>query len=452
MIRELFEQTLRAPRYDNRKFFVMFLIMMVSLNIDAAISANADILSKFAVTLSGVSLFILIAAIFVFGQYYVLAMARAKNRESQFKPHIANQLEKLMIAFQYALTAIFIFVVLQIVGVNHYYTNLLTVSIVLSYGLTIFFMSLLAYRLFSWFKRNRSLVVIFYGLAASAIVVNAFATIIGNVVPLLGKPLMVSPSSPVIFQTGAYPGTAMSVVNWLSSNSVLGYIILTWIATIFLLRAHIRRVGRIKFWVLVILPLVYFMSFNLSLYQSLYPNSPVTAAVSSNLLIPLLLLVFATTLCGILFGISFWLISRFVSHAGDVRDYMIITAFGLTLFFTAADAGLLQAGYPPFGLPDVSFVALSSYLILMGLYYSAASVAEDVTLRKSIKNDAIKELKLLDSIGTAQMTQEIENKVIKATKANADQLAEQSGIEPSLTQLEIKEYLKKVIDEVQKIK
>jgi hypothetical protein len=344
MIREFFVQTLRAPRYDNRKFFAMFLILMVSLNVDAAIANNADILSKFVVTFWGISLFIIIAAIFVFGQFYVLAMVRAKNKESQFKPHNANQLEKLMTAFQYSFAVIMVIVVLQIVSTNHYYTHFLTLSIVTSYCLTVFFMSLLAYKLFSWFKLNRRIVVLCYGLAAALIVVNAVDSIILNVVPLLGKPPMVSPQSLVIFQTGYSPGTAMSVVTWIQSNSVLGYIILTWLATIFLLRAHMRRVGRIKFWVLVILPLVYFMSYNLSLYQSLYPNSPVTTVTSSSVLIPLLLLVFATTLCGILFGIGFWAVSRFLRRGSDVRDYMIITAFGLALFFTAADAGLLQAG------------------------------------------------------------------------------------------------------------
>jgi hypothetical protein len=42
-----------------------------------------------------------------------------------------------------------------------------------------------------------------------------------------------------------------------------------------------------------------------------------------------------------------------------------------------------------------------------------------------MKNSAIMESKLLDNIGTAQMTQEIENKVMKTTKANADVLAEE---------------------------
>lgn len=94
------------------------------------------------------------------------------------------------------------------------------------------------------------------------------------------------------------------------------------------------------------------------------------------------------------------------SHATDVRDYMMITAYGFVLFLTAVVATVEQAGYPPFGLANVSFVGLSSFLILIGLYHSAISVANDVTLRKSIKNSALRESKLLDSIGTAQMTLE----------------------------------------------
>jgi hypothetical protein len=54
------------------------------------------------------------------------------------------------------------------------------------------------------------------------ITVNAIDSINLNIVPLLGKPARVSPKSEVIFQTGYEPGTAMSVVAFLQSNSVLG--------------------------------------------------------------------------------------------------------------------------------------------------------------------------------------------------------------------------------------
>ena len=119
-----------------------------------------------------------------------------------------------------------------------------------------------------------------------------------------------------------------------------------------------------------------------------------------------------------------------------------------SIFYCLLMLGLLQAGYPPFGLADVSFVGLSSFIILVGLYQSAISVAQDVQLRKSIKTSVMNESKLLDSIGTAQMTEETENRLMKMTRAVADVLTEESGVQPSLTDVEIKEYLHEVIAEV----
>lgn len=310
----------------------MFSIVMIALFIDSAISSFADTVSNLMVSFWGITLFIIIAAVFGLGQYFILEIVKTKNRQNPVKPHNSDTIEKMMTVAQYVLIAIMIIVVLQIIMFSHYYTNLLTVATIISYGLTTFLMGLLAYRFFSWFKINRSLVVLLFGLAGAMITVNAVDSIIINIVPLLGKTSMISPQSPVIYETGYNPGTVMSVVAWLQSNSVLGYFILTWAGTIFLLRVHIRRVGRVKFWIIVTLPLVYFMTYNISLFQTLYPNSPVTTVTSSPL-IPLLMLETAIALCGILFGIAFWSVSRSVSQQSHVKDYMIITAYGFTLFF-----------------------------------------------------------------------------------------------------------------------
>ena len=60
-----------------------------------------------------------------------------------------------------------------------------------------------------------------------------------------------------------------------------------------------------------------------------------------------------------------------------------------------------------------------------------------------------KEPKLLDSIGSAQMEQEIQKKVIEFTKRNQDRMAEETGIQSSLTEEDMKEYLQQVIKEIQ---
>jgi hypothetical protein len=73
-----------------------------------------------------------------------------------------------------------------------------------------------------------------------------------------------------------------------------------------------------------------------------------------------------------------------------------------------------------------------------------------VNLRLSIKNTTRADLKLLDDIGTAEMYKDIESKVTRLTKANADLLTEQSGIEPSLTDDEVRNYLEFVTKEIKK--
>jgi hypothetical protein len=104
--------------------------------------------------------------------------------------------------------------------------------------------------------------------------------------------------------------------------------------------------------------------------------------------------------------------------------------------------------YPPFGLATISFMGLSSYLILVGIYSAAVSVSEDIKLRQSIRKIAIKESKLLDSIGSAEMEQQIEKRVMASTKAAKDSMIEQSGIETSLTEEDMKQYLEITLKEI----
>jgi hypothetical protein len=84
------------------------------------------------------------------------------------------------------------------------------------------------------------------------------------------------------------------------------------------------------------------------------------------------------------------------------------------------------------------------------------SVSEDDKLRKSIRKNAMEESKLLDSIGTAQMGQEIERKVseierkvIEMAKEDADEMEVETGVKPSLEEPDMKKYLEEVMKEVQ---
>ena len=99
---------------------------------------------------------------------------------------------------------------------------------------------------------------------------------------------------------------------------------------------------------------------------------------------------------------------------------------------------------------DVIIIGLSSYLILVGVYSSAISVSEDIKIRQTIRKFALKESKLLDSIGTSHMEDELQRRVMKLAREQHEVLTQQTGVEPSLSESEAKDYLYKVMQEVKK--
>jgi hypothetical protein len=205
---------------------------MIALVIDVSISVVADIVSNQTVTVWGISVFIAISAVYIVGQYIILGMVKAKNKEDKVTSHHIKTLNIAVTIAQYVLTAIMIFVILQIIVTSHYYTNLLSAATAISYGLVVYLLGMLAYRFFSWFKIGKSVVVLLYGLAAIMICANAVDSILFFDGVLLDKPVLISPESKVIFQVGFNPGTFMSFVNLFQAYSLNGYFLLTWAGTI----------------------------------------------------------------------------------------------------------------------------------------------------------------------------------------------------------------------------
>jgi hypothetical protein len=99
-----------------------------------------------------------------------------------------------------------------------------------------------------------------------------------------------------------------------------------------------------------------------------------------------------------------------------------------------------------------SIVLLSSYLFIIGFYTLAISISHDRSLRQSIRSSALEVSKLLDSIGTAQMEQDIQKRVLTVTRKTQELMIEETGIQSSLSEDDVKLYLQQVIEEVKKSK
>jgi hypothetical protein len=153
---------------------------------------------------------------------------------------------------------------------------------------------------------------------------------------------------------------------------------------------------------------------------------------------------------GILFGIAFWVVSRGLSYR-QVKDYMIISGYGLLLLFTSNQPQLLQLNpYPPFGLATISYVGLASYLVLIGVNSSALSVANDVELRRSIRKSIEENSDLLGNIGEAQFEDLLQKKVLQKTKFLSEKITEETGVAHSLEEVEIHDYVLMAINEIKR--
>jgi hypothetical protein len=89
-------------------------------------------------------------------------------------------------------------------------------------------------------------------------------------------------------------------------------------------------------------------------------------------------------------------------------------------------------------------------MMFVGIYSSALSLAHDVQLRKLIRTSAESQYRLLKGIAIAEITQELQSRVLKVAKEQADRMKEESGVEPAIREDDMKNYLNEVLIEVER--
>jgi hypothetical protein len=421
------------------------------LILDVIITKISVFMSQELISMWRNIVFAMMAGIFIVGQYFIIEYV--KSRESIFVKKTASidMFHRGITITQYALAVILLITIFQIITASHYNISLLSLAIAISYILAIVNLSLLSQRFFSWYRSNRNLVVFLYGITAASLSLNAGLTLAFSGVILQDRPELVLPRVGTLLPLFE-PGSVKDILNTsVIISSAISFLI-TWIATISLLHHYSRKLGRLKYWIIVAIPLVYFLSQFLNpllgLFNPIIELSPVINSI-------LLILVFSLSkpAGGVLFGIAFWNIARNV-QSSMVRDYMIIAAYGLVLLFISNQAisTVNAPSFPPFGLVTVSFMGLASYLMLVGIYYSAMSVSQDVKLRKTIRRFAVDELRLLDNIGSAELSVKLENQMKDIITKNQTMMLEETGVQPSLSEEDAKQYLNEILKELGKQK
>jgi hypothetical protein len=291
---------------------------------------------------------------------------------------------------------------------------------------------------------KRNVMVLILTLSMMAYVVNG-ATGLANFLLMLQEQLEVVTSVDVAFFPEFDPESLQQQVNAVYQISAAVAYVLTWIGTVMLLRPYMHRIGKIKFYAIMGSAMVYYLiQYPLFVLGIVTPTGESDVEVMNTILITSI----AGVVSGIIFGAAFLSIARTLQKGSALREYMIIAAYGLLLFYVAGSATATQAAYPPLGLASVSFTGLSCYLIYVGLYSSAISVSQDLTLRQSIRQSVKEQSKFLDSMGTAQMEAELQTRVLRTAKKASDSMEEETGLESSMTEDDMKDYMEIVMNEL----
>jgi hypothetical protein len=436
----------------DKKLLILVSILVVTFMVDSQIGYIADFIPERLVTYEGIALFIGIAVVFAIGGILTLEYVKTKTKEGRARALHLHATHIGVTIAQYVLIAIIAFVIAQILVTAQYNTVMIAAALSISYGLWIITLALLSRAFLSWLRSSRSnvtvskrnVMVLILALSMIAYVVNG-VTGLANFLLMLQEQLEVVTSADVAFFPEFDPESQQQQINAVYQIAGAIAYVLTWIGTVMLLRPYIHRIGKIKFYAIMGSAMVYYLiQYPLFVLGYVTPTGESDVEVMNTILITSIAGVFS----GIIFGAAFLSIARTLQKGSALREYMIIAAYGLLLFYVAGSAAATQAAYPPFGLASVSFTGLSCYLIYTGLYSSAISVSQDAELRQSIRKSALKEVKFLESMGTAQMEQELQKRVLIIAKENSDSMAEETGVQPSLSEDEMKQYLEEVIKEI----
>jgi hypothetical protein len=420
------------------------LVVTVTITIDSEIGYVADFIPEQVSSNTGIFVFILIAVIFATTQYFILDYVKQLNRETRQRvPHLTRLHTGISVA-QYLLAVVVAIVILQILFIQQYNIVSLYIVYAISYGLWIVTLAILARAFFSWYRFSKNAVVLIFALSMIAYVINGVAGLF-EYSDMLGQQKSIITSVDVAY----FPefsiesvGSQIGVINNAASSAAY---ILTWIGTVKMLYPYIKKLGKIKFWTIMGVAMVYYLSiFPLFVLGYFTPSENVDAMTN------ILIFSLAGLLSGIIFGAAFYSVARTLRRGSDLRNHMIVAAYGFVLFYIAGSASASQAAYPPFGIISVSFIGLSCYLIYAGLYSSAVTVSQDTTLRLSIKKSITDQAKFLHGMGSAHMEQELQSTVMEIAKKHSDVLTEKTGVESSMTENDIKEYMAMVMEEIHK--
>lgn len=424
-------------------------ILVALIVIDILLVRAYDVISKKFISIDAKEFLFAIISISILSSQFLLSRyvrPRVTGKHVRDRMRILQMYTSVR-GIQYGLGALVILIIIQILLLSYYTTSLLLSLIIISYSVSAGILCVFIARIVSWTSfKSTSIPLIVFAIALGSVTVNATVGMIDASLRISDRPV----------ETHPYLGGSMDVskgrFDLIDNLYFVTYIfsfITAWFAAATILSHYIRKIGKGKYWIIMIVPLVFFLAqFTSSVANFL---SPILKLDSFTIARWTTIIVTASKpIAGFMLAFQFWAIAR-VTSKSNIRFYFIISGFGFLLLFTCNQAILMSiTPYPPFGLATVTIMGISAYLVVLGVYTSSISVSSDLELRNTMRRFARTEGKLIHSIASMENEKELENKVKELIRSKLLQTEEKTGIESTFDENDVAEYMQEVVKEINK--
>jgi len=401
------------------------LVLFFILTISVIIIIDSNVINFFAYTneelpvTSKVTIFTIFSIAFSIVAIVLLKTIESSHLTSNYKQKKTQNLMRFTaLACQCMVVAILAAEIVQMGFVSMYNSNLTLMILFTSFAPSIMFTLSLVLLLVGWFRSSKNFMIIAYAisfsivsiyLVLSMVYVNAQFTY--NAEWIKAKSLHNTLVNSFVSNLSLSFGVALDALFLIS-------FVLAWVATVALLRQYRNKIGRTRFWVIMTIPLIYFLfpfeTYFANFSEEMLSGSPVIFTV-------IYIILFSATkqVGGLLFSIVFLTAATKIKQP-NLQNSLKIAAIGIAVVFSSTEiTSLLYAAYPPYGVLSIMLMPVGSYSLYIGLFASAKLVSQDKKLRQEFFQSAEKQLALLKTIGKVQMEKELEKSLKSILKRSS---------------------------------
>ena len=435
-----------ATRADMKPILGLVILCSSIIILDSSIVAIYFNTSSEPAPIINISFFISLVVSFAFINFILIRYSKQDFLQSRHKHHKGQRIYLWsIITIQFILCLMLVSIVIQLLVYRSYNVSILVSIIYISHITAVGFLTLLTYQFLSWIRSVRNYVVLWYTFAFSILLINIFISLIyftllaSNYDPIMKlRPIRIA-----LIDT-SFP-FSLSTLGMVYDYLSIASFVFAWIPTVILLKTYALRFGKAKYWLLVTIPIAYFILPFLLDELGTLDYLRLEYGRQFNLVYNIFFSPYRQV-GGLLFGIAFFITAIKIKRK-DLRALVMISGIGMTLLYSSTVIhGISYIVAPPFGLVTVSFLGLASYMLAIGIVASSKELARDALVRRDLHKFAGEQMLLFKKIGAAEM----EKALIKRIKPIIDKTktAEESNLQFDMVQEDYKDMIKEVLDEI----